>query len=195
MTCWCVQPTRVVPRKGIELSIELVAGLEDPRAVILITGPSGDEGDQYLQGIKHLARTRHVALRHLPQRFAPDHDGPPIGPAHSLVDAYQAADLIAYPSLYEGFGNALLEAVFFGRPLLVNRYPVYVTDIAPHGFRFVEIDEAITDDTVADVRSILADPARRAADAAHNQQIAAERFGYGVLRAFLRGTIADLTAA
>lgn len=187
-----VQPTRVVPRKGIELSVELLARLGDPRAVLLITGPSGDEGDQYLQHIKHLARSQQVALRHTPQRFAPDHDGPPMGAAHSLVDAYLAADLIAYPSLYEGFGNALLESVFFGCPLLVNRYPVYVEDIAPLGFRFIEIDEAISDDTVADVRSVVGDPARRQADAEHNREAAARHFGYPVLHAFLRQAIEDL---
>ena len=39
-----VQPTRVVPRKGIELAIELVGRLDDPDAVLLITSPAGDEG-------------------------------------------------------------------------------------------------------------------------------------------------------
>ena len=43
-----VQPTRVVPRKGIELAIELVGRLKDPDAVLLITSPAGDEGLDYL---------------------------------------------------------------------------------------------------------------------------------------------------
>jgi glycosyltransferase involved in cell wall biosynthesis len=187
-----VQPTRVVPRKGIELTIELVGRLEDPRAVILITGPSGDEGHRYLADLKHQARVRGVALRYRPERFAPDHDGPPIGPAHSLSDAYQAADLIAYPSLYEGFGNALLESVFYGRPLLVNRYSVYVADIAPRGFHFIEVDQAITDTTVSAVRALLADPERRAEEAAHNRAIARQHFGYGVLREYLRVSVEAL---
>lgn len=190
-----VQPTRVVPRKGIELTIELVGRLEDPRALILITGPSGDEGHSYLADLKHQARASGVALRYRPERFAPDHDGPPIGPAHSLTDAYQAADLIAYPSLYEGFGNALLESVFYGRPLLVNRYSVYVADIAPKGFRFIEVDQAITDETVSHVRAVLADPERQAADAAHNRAIAREHFGYDVLRGYLREQVEALRRA
>ena len=189
-----VQPTRVVPRKGIELTIELVGRLRDPRAVILVTGPSGDEGHAYLADLKHQARSAGVALRYRPERFAPDHDGPPVGPAHSLADAYQAADLIAYPSLYEGFGNALLESVFFGRPLLVNRYAVYVADIAPKGFRFIEVDHAIADQTVDEVRAVLADPARQAAVADHNRAIGRRHFGYDVLRAYLRATIDGLSA-
>ena len=67
-------------------------------------------------------------------------------------DAYLAADLITYPSLYEGFGNALIEAVFYGIPVLVNRYPVYDADIRPLGLRFVKVDGAITEETVAEVR-------------------------------------------
>ena len=89
-----------------------------------------------------------------------------------------AADLIAYPSLYEGFGNALLEAVYFGKPVFVNRYPVYEADIRPLGFRFVEIDGVVTDEAVAAVRALLADPARQAADAGHNFAIGQAHLGY-----------------
>ena len=71
---------------------------------------------------------------------SPTCEGKPVGPAHTLHDAYLAADLITYPSLYEGYGNALLEAVFYGKPVVVNRYPVYVADIAPLGLSFIEID-------------------------------------------------------
>ena len=39
-----VQPTRVVPRKGIELAIELVGRLKDPDAVLLITSPGRRRG-------------------------------------------------------------------------------------------------------------------------------------------------------
>ena len=32
---------------------------------------------------------------------------------YSLWDAYIYADFVTYPSLYEGFGNALLETIYF----------------------------------------------------------------------------------
>ena len=177
-----VQPTRVVPRKGIELAIELVARLEDPDAVLLITSPAGDEGLEYLVGLELLADSAGVHLRYAASRFEPDHEGVPIGPAHTLSEAYLAADLITYPSLYEGFGNALVEAVFHGKPTLVNRYPVYEADIRPLGLQFVEIDGAITDEAVAQVRELLADPRLRAAVARHNFRIGREHLGYDVLR-------------
>jgi mannosylglucosylglycerate synthase len=177
-----VQPTRVVPRKGIELAIELIARLQDPDAVLLITSPAGDEGLEYLVELEALADASGVHLRYAANRFEPDHEGVPIGPAHTLSEAYLAADLITYPSLYEGFGNALVEAVFHGKPTLVNRYPVYEADIRPLGLRFVEIDGAITDEAVTEVRELLASPRKRAAMARHNLRIGKEHLGYDVLR-------------
>lgn len=188
-----VQPTRVVPRKGIELAIDLVGRLGDPHAVLLITSPAGDEGLDYLISLERRAERAKVNLRYAADRFAPDLEGRPLGPAHSLTDAYLAADLISYPSLYEGFGNALLEAVYYGKPVVVNRYPVYDADIRPLGFRFVEINGTITDDTVRSVRSILADPAGQAADAEHNFAIGRKHLGYDRLERALGELMGALT--
>ncbi len=181
-----VQPTRVIPRKGIELTIELASRLEDPGAVVLITSPAGDEGLDYLIGLERQAERSGVNLRYAADRFEPDLEGRPINPAHSLTEAYLAADLIAYPSLYEGFGNALIEAVFFGKPVFVNRYPVYDADIRPLGFRFAEIAGTVTDESVDGVRSLLADPARMAADAEHNFEIGKAHLGYDRLEQAFR---------
>jgi glycosyltransferase involved in cell wall biosynthesis len=188
-----LQPTRVVPRKGIELTIELVGRLGDPHAVVLITSPAGDEGLDYLISLERQAERAKVNLRYAADRFVPDLEGRPLGPAHSLHDAYLAADLISYPSLYEGFGNALLEAVYYGKPVLVNRYPVYDADIRTLGFRFVEIEGAITDETVHAIRSVLADPAGQATAAEHNFAIGHEHLGYDRLEGALGELIASLT--
>jgi len=189
-----VQPTRVVPRKGIELAIELVGRLKDPDAVLLITSPAGDEGLDYLVELERLAKQQGVRLSYSADRFAPDHEGKPIRPAHSLHDAYLAADLITYPSLYEGFGNALIEAVFYGVPVLVNRYPVYEADIRPLGLRFIEIDGAITDETVAEVRALLSNPRRIAENARHNFEIGRRHLSYRLLRRRLGKLLTELTA-
>jgi glycosyltransferase involved in cell wall biosynthesis len=181
-----VQPTRVVPRKGIELAIELVGRLGDRDAVLLITSPAGDEGLEYLVKLELQAARAGVRLQYAADRFEPDHEGIPIGPAHTLGDAYAAADLITYPSLYEGFGNALIEAIFHGKPVLVNRYPVYVADIAPLGLELIEIDGAITDETVATVRAVLANPARQRRVARRNFEIAQRHLSYKLLRRRLR---------
>jgi len=189
-----VQPTRVVPRKGIELAIDLVGRLEDPDAVLLITSPAGDEGLDYLVELERLAERKEVRLAYAADRFAPDHEGKPIRPAHSLHDAYLAADLITYPSLYEGFGNALVEALYYGVPVMVNRYPVYVADIAPLGLRLIEIDGAVTDDTVKEIRSLLANPRKIRDNALHNFAIGQEHLSYGLLRRRLRSLLRGIEA-
>jgi glycosyltransferase involved in cell wall biosynthesis len=187
-----VQPTRVVPRKGIELAIELVGRLNDPGAVLLITSPAGDEGLDYLVELERRAEEAGIRLRYAANRFEPDLEGKPIGPAHTLHDAYLAADLITYPSLYEGYGNALVEAIFYGKPVVVNRYSVYVSDIAPMGFKFIEMDGQVTDEVVAAVRDALAHPARQRRVARHNFEIARRRLSYRVLRRRLRRLLGEI---
>lgn len=189
-----VQPTRVVPRKGIELAIDLVGRLRDRHAVLLITSPAGDEGLDYLVELERLAESRGVNLQYAADRFAPDLEGRPLRPAHSLHDAYLAADLVTYPSLYEGYGNALVEAIFYGRPLVVNRYSVYEADIRPLGFRFIEIDGAITPATVREVRRMLADASLRRRVARHNFALGERHLSYGVLQRRLARWIGKLTS-
>jgi len=188
-----VQPTRVVPRKGIELAIELVARMRDRHALLLVTSPAGDEGLEYLIEIERLAERSGVRFRYAADRFAPDHEGKPLRPAHSLHDAYLAADLITYPSLYEGYGNALVEAVYYGKPIVVNRYTVYEADIAPLGFRFIEIDGAITADTVREVKRALSEPERQRRVARRNFEIGRRHLSYDVLQRRLARWIRKLT--
>jgi glycosyltransferase involved in cell wall biosynthesis len=184
-----VQPTRVVPRKGIELAIQMVSRLGDPHAHLMITSPAGDEGMEYMAQLHMLADRQGVDLRYAADRFAHlrYHHGPKR--IYALSDAYLEADMITFPSLYEGFGNALVESVYFGKPLLVNRYSVYETDIRPLGFRFVEIQGAITDEVVEEVKAVLADPERRSADAQHNFELGRQHLSYEMLETKLRGLL------
>jgi mannosylglucosylglycerate synthase len=183
-----VQPTRVVPRKGIELAIDMVAALGAPNSMLLITSPAGDEGTAYLSDLQRRAASRGVELRYDADRFRPD-GVVPRGPAHSLSDAYLAADVITYPSLYEGFGNALIEAVYFRQLVVVNRYPVYEADIRPLGFRFIELDGRVSADAVEELRAALADPGRQSEDREHNFELAQRHFSYGRLERELRGLL------
>lgn len=117
-----LQPTRVVPRKGIELAIDLVQRLDEANARLVITHHAGDEGLEYLNTLREQATRAGVDLRYVAEHFAPERHDAAQGKLYSLWDAYPHADLVTYPSLYEGWGNALIEAVYFRRPLVVNRY-------------------------------------------------------------------------
>jgi glycosyltransferase involved in cell wall biosynthesis len=138
-----LQPTRVIRRKGIELTIDLASAM-DGNPVVVVTHPD-DLDDAYWADLSVQASGLGVDLRIID-----------VGREMSaLTSAYEAADLVCFPSLYEGYGNALVEAVFHRRPVLVNRYSVYVSDIAPLGFDFVEIDEEISSEAVFRANRII----------------------------------------
>lgn len=187
-----LQPTRVVPRKGIELALDLLHGLGDPRDALVITHEAGDEGLDYLRELERRADALDVDLRLVADRVGTRRAHGPDGKRYAFEDAFAHADLVTYPSHYEGFGNALLETVAARKPALVNRYPVYARDLAPAGFRFVEIDGRVTDATVADVAALLADPDRVARDVAHNHAVARRRFGLDALDRVLDAALTDL---
>jgi glycosyltransferase involved in cell wall biosynthesis len=198
-----LQPTRVVPRKGIELSVELVQALNSAggtqrseRNVLVISHRAGDEGMEYLHRLQEQAAAAGVDLRHVADRFDSQRgrsaDGRKI---YSFWDAYIHADLVTYPSLYEGFGNALLETVYFRLPALVNRYPVYAADIGPLGFCFAEISDTVSAEAVTEVRRLLADPERRRQMVEHNYELGRKHFSQAVLIERLRGLLEDLTTA
>ena len=58
-----LQPTRVVPRKGIEQAIKLVSLLKDPRCKLVISHEAGDEGYEYLGMLEQLANEEGVDMR------------------------------------------------------------------------------------------------------------------------------------
>lgn len=194
-----LQPTRVVPRKGIELSIELVRRLRLPEnrsklgnkePVLLISHSAGDEGVDYLRQLQSQAQDASVPLIYAADRFAPQANYHQSPKRFSLWDAYVQADLVTYPSLYEGFGNALLEAVYFRLPVLVNRYAVYQSDIAPLGFDFVEISQRITDETIEAALDVLTDVSRRRRMVEYNYELARMHFSYEAVLPILETLLA-----
>jgi glycosyltransferase involved in cell wall biosynthesis len=176
-----LQPTRVIARKGIDISFELLRRLREPRARLVISHQAGDEGMAYYRQLLDRAEAMNVEVHYLAgfieeQRVIRDGRK-----AYTLWDVYSHADLVTYPTLYEGFGNALLEAIYFRKPMLVNRYSVYVADIEPLGFDFVQVDGWITDEAVSEVRRLLDDPDRCLTIANKNYELARRHFSYDVL--------------
>jgi glycosyltransferase involved in cell wall biosynthesis len=185
-----LQPTRLVSRKGVEHAIELVRRLKEPRARLVVSHSAGDEGLGYYHWLRDLAQSEGVDMRFVANRFSEtrkfDDQGQKI---FSLWDMYPHADLITYPSEYEGFGNAFLEAIYFRKPILVNRYSVYMLDIEPLGFETVTMDGYISDDVVEKVRHVLNDPELRRQMADRNFAIAKQHFSLAVLRRRLHNLI------
>ncbi len=183
-----LQPTRIIARKGIESAIELVARYSKltggpKRGKLLISHPDLDEGDEYQTRVLDYAKFMNVDLIVRPDLIGVERgtraDG---GKVYSLWDAYVRSDFVTYPSTYEGFGNAFLEAIFYRKPILVNRYAIYAQDIEPLGFRTTVMDGYITDAVVKDVARVLSDPVEERKRVAENFAIGRKYLSYELLR-------------
>ena len=178
-----LQPTRIVQRKGIEHAIELVKDMENPRCKLVISHEAGDEGFEYAQWLKKEAEDNGVDLRLFSTRMRdPWNDHTATTSEYTLLDVYPCADFVTYPSLYEGFGNAFLESIYFKKPMLINRYAIFVRDIEPRGFDLIVMDGFLSEQTIKKVKDVLASPERKNHMVNHNYQVAARYYSYSVLR-------------
>ncbi len=189
-----LQPTRIVARKGIEHAIKLVQMLGDKKYKLVISHDAGDEGYEYQDMLRELARESNVDIRFIATRIGErrqlDTEGRKI---YTLWDLYPHADLVTYPSLYEGFGNAFLEAIYFRVPIIVNRYSIFARDIEPLGFKLPVIDGFVTKKVVAEVRKLIEDKAYCKKITEHDYEIATRYYSYSVLRRKLRTLITNIT--
>ena len=145
-----LQATRIVRRKGIELTIDLITELNKRRNeligkklylynrkkldkksdIVLVFGQFVEQDSlEYRdllvkkmneQGVKYKfwgSQIEHERMKRKGKKI------------YSLWDAYVFADLISYPSTFEGFGNQFLEAVFAKKPIVLFEYPVFEKDI------------------------------------------------------------------
>jgi glycosyltransferase involved in cell wall biosynthesis len=100
---------RLVPQKGQQYA---VLAMEDivrqfPTARLVIAG-EGWLRPSLEQLVRDHGLSRHVAL---------------LGDRPDVPSLLRAADLFVFSSIYEGQGNALLEAMAFGKPCVVSRIP------------------------------------------------------------------------
>jgi len=189
-----LQPTRIVPRKGIEHSIKLVEALKDPRCKLVISHAAGDEGYEYRNMLAELAHESGVDLRMIDDRIGDLRKKNAAGrKMYTLWDLYPHVNLVTYPSLYEGFGNAFLEAMYFKLPTLINRYAIFARDIEPKGFRVPLMDGFLTRQEVEEVRRLLSDDAYRQSVVEHNYAIAKRFYSYDLLRRSLRTLVTNIT--
>ncbi|MFO8112810.1 MAG: glycosyltransferase family 4 protein [Desulfosalsimonadaceae bacterium] len=188
-----LQPTRVIKRKGIEHAIELVSRL-GLKAKLIISHASGDEGHSYERRIQEYSAMLNVETvfvsKLINEKRGRTKNGRKI---YTLNDIYPHADLITYPSSFEGFGNAFLEALYFKKPIVVNSYSIYSTDIKPKGFDVIEIDGYVDKSAIAKTRKVLRDPVYRQHMTEHNFETAKRFYSYTVLTQKLRGVMTEIS--
>jgi glycosyltransferase involved in cell wall biosynthesis len=226
-----LQATRILDRKGVELAIDLVGELDTPdrrrqlaqrglydgrgfdessRIVLVCSGyveSFGISGD-YHANLLSRAADRGVDIRFVGEivqhsRGRAD-DGSKV---YSLWDSYVSADLVTYPSWWEGWGNQFIEAVFARKPVCLFEYPVYVSDLKEAGFDVISLGDALGE---RDHRGLVTVPPQRLAEAADqavemlthadrrrravesNARIAEQRYSYRVLEGIIRELMDEL---
>jgi len=181
-----LQPTRLVPRKWVERSLEIVGLMNLKNPSLIVSHSAEDEGDTYYRRVRDYARNlgvNLVSIEHLVGQegvFNAENEK-----RFSIGDVYQCADLVSYPSGYEGFGNAFLEAIYYRKPVIVNRYSIYVTDIEPKGFDVITIEGFVTSDIIEKIFEVLDNDERRSSMIERNYQLGNRYYSYEVLERLL----------
>jgi glycosyltransferase involved in cell wall biosynthesis len=157
-----LHPVRAIPRKDVPAAVALAERLG---ATYWLTGPAEDG---YADELAEVLAGASCPVRH--------------EPAPSMAAAYAVADVVAFPSTVEGFGNPVIESALARRPLAVRRYPVLVDDLEPFGFRWFAPDDA--DGRLA---RFLDEPDDGLLD--HNEALAREHFGLDRLPAELAAVL------
>ena len=103
---------RIQPLKGLDVALQTYCRVKQqlPDAqMIVVGGPSGEQGEAELEAAKRYASGEGIDVRF----------EPPLRHAE-LVDFYQAADLLLFPSRSESFGLVAAEAQACGLPVLAS---------------------------------------------------------------------------
>ena len=119
-TLLVAHPVRAIERKGIDKAIEVAEKLN---GTYWISGPAEDNyGPQLVSELSSAnCPVIHLSLE-------------------NRADIYAAADLIAFPSTWEGFGNPPIEAAIYHRPVFVGNYPV-ADELRGLGFHWFAVED------------------------------------------------------
>jgi len=149
---------RLDPRKGIRFLLDAMPHLlpEYPEALLLVGGAGEEKG-----ALEWQARALGLADRVV---FA--------GPVHEPRDFYRRLDLFVLPSLDEGFGLVLLEALATGLPVIGTRVGG-VPEILTHGVNGWLVEPGDSAVLAAGIRTLWADPTLRRQFAEEGRRTAA----------------------
>lgn len=142
-------------QKGFDLLVEAfasaAAGRPDWHLVVLGLPPAGDAGDTDAERLRRQAEEAGVHGRvHCPGR------------AGNMTDWYERADIFVLSSRYEGFPNALLEAMAGGRASIAFDCETGPADIIEHDSNGLLVPAEDTPALAEALAALMDDPERRA---------------------------------
>ena len=174
---------RLGPEKNIGYLIKAFAALQKqvPDSVLWIAG-RGPEGAALE------ALTAQLALSADKVKFLGFLDHP------SLARYYAACDVFVLPSIQEAQPLVAMEAMWFGRPVIVTRAIVAAEEMVDQGVNGYIVDPDSVDDLTRRLATQAADPALRAAQGAASRKRAAA-YQPALVVDSLESAYHDLTAA
>ena len=214
-----LQPTRIVERKRIWKDWELIGALlrherfldafqADPNRTLTlqISGPVPIEHreclervvESYRQAIDGLSAS--VSSRVFLALSAGWQSHPSLDEDVDIIDIYQLADIVVFPSQTEGRGLPIVEASAAGVPIICSRYEpdAVFAEVVGEQFEedrvlFEQFPEGdISDDTLDRLTDLLLDPDARVDVAAHNREAVKHRYSLDALQQTLDDILSEL---
>jgi glycosyltransferase involved in cell wall biosynthesis len=140
------------PRKNLVRLVEAYKGWRaqarsaDKDVKLVIAGGKGWFYKQIFQLVQELGLTEHVLF-------------PGFIPRQELPDWYRAAEVFVYPSLFEGFGLPVVEAMACGTPVVCSHIPCLLEVARDAALTFPAEN---TDELIAAINLMVTQPAVRA---------------------------------
>ena len=149
-------------QKGHRYLLEAAAALRSryPRLVVLIAGRKGASSPE-LEDLSERSGLGDVV------RF--------LGHREDVPDLLAASDVFAFPSLYEGLGCAVIEAMALGLPIVASDIPA-IREVVEDGRNAVLVSPGSSATIASALDGLLSDRSRRRAYGARGRTIFAERF-------------------
>lgn len=153
-----LQATRITKRKGIELAIDFVAKLtnnisllinrrlynrklitKDSKVVLVLAGYAEKDSLLYKSFLEKRIKQSKIKALFISDIIGAERKKVGKNKIYSLWDSYVFSDIVTFPSLWEGWGNQFIEAVFAKKPVVIFEYPVFKSDIRQEGYKVISL--------------------------------------------------------
>ncbi len=132
------------PRKNIPVLLEAMARLKERQLPLVLVGGKGWMYDEIFARIEALGLQKRVFFA----GYVPDEE---------LPLWYNAASMLVFPSVYEGYGMPIVQALACGTPVIASDTSAMPEAVGPGGLLFAPHD---VDQLVEHIETVLTDEAQ-----------------------------------
>ncbi|MGB0428146.1 MAG: glycosyltransferase family 4 protein [Flavobacteriales bacterium] len=122
---FCLNVGSFEPRKNVKLILKALKKLPNEQFVAI------GKHNAYLEELNALAKDLGVEMRFRT---------PVVDSMEDLAKIYQLADVFIYPSVFEGFGIPIIEALYSKTPVITNKFGVFAEAAGPNSF-YIDVDK------------------------------------------------------